>query len=95
MGEKIFARQLGNVNTWTILKEMMKMIMMRMGCIIMTESEQEFVCFVAEDRRTDGQMEERRIKHSDDITGIGIEMGWDLREDESPQDACSIITRCM
>ena len=26
MGEKIFARQLGNVNTLTILKEMMKMI---------------------------------------------------------------------
>ena len=46
VGEKIFARQLGNVNTWTILKEMMKMIMMRMGCIIMTESEQEFSCLL-------------------------------------------------
>ena len=65
MGEKIFARQLGNVNTWTILKEMMKMILMRMRCIIMTEIEPEFsclfefVCFVAEDRRTDEQMEEQ------------------------------------
>ena len=54
-------------------------------------------------RRTDGgtdvqmkgRRDGRRIKHSDDITGIGIEMGWDLREDGSPQDACSITTRCM
>ena len=63
----------------------------------------EFVCFVAEDRQTDGQTEERTyrrrdrrsFKHSDDITGIGIEMGWDLREDGSPQDACSIIMTNM
>ena len=51
------------------------------------------------DGGTDGQMkgrrDGRRIKHSADITGIEIEMGWHLREDGSPQDACSITTRCM
>ena len=44
--ERKYLRDSLDVNTWTILKEMMKMNMMRMGCIIMTESEQEFPCLL-------------------------------------------------
>ena len=75
MGEKIFARQLGNVNTWTILKEMMKMIMMRMGGIIMTESEQEFSCllklyalWLKTDKRTDRRKNGRTDGGTDGVS---------------------------